>query len=505
MPSLQYFEEPKIMFGFEQAMQDARDGLTLFGPLDRARPEGIRWGVVGPRQAIARMKNWVDRMQGPIASGENLIARPIYPGFSAAFKTSLGRTPVLEVEIPDDELLKRAHCEDRHQRVYQTVSLYADKLVECLNNEDVSPDMWCVVVPEYVYTFCRPQSIVPIGVRIAPEIRVGIKKARGVLDEPTFFADENQVAEQYEYDVNFHHQLKARLLEHKVPTQIVRETTIACRDFCGKDGRLLRPLEAMESSIAWALSTAMFYKAGGRPWKLSEVREGVCYIGLVFKQLPMQADHKIACCAAQMFLDSGDGVVFKGAVGPWYRDKPGEFHLTRDAARQVVAMCIDAYQRLAKMPPKEIFIHGRVFFDDDEWVGFRDACGSQTKVIGVRIRPSSSLKLFRCADHPVLRGLAYTVHDRRALLWTRGMIPRLRTYPGREVPNPIQVEVCRGQESISVVLKDILALTKLNYNACAFADGLPVTLKFANAVGEILTAAPESTVDVPPLAFKYYI
>lgn len=29
------------------------------------------------------------------------------------------------------------------------------------------------------------------------------------------------------------------------------------------------------------------------------------------------------------------------------------------------------------------------------------------------------------------------------------------------------------------IMKDILALTKLNYNTCNFADGLPVTLKFA--------------------------
>jgi len=41
-----------------------------------------------------------------------------------------------------------------------------------------------------------------------------------------------------------------------------------------------------------------------------------------------------------------------------------------------------------------------------------------------------------------------------------------------------------------VVLKDILALTKLNYNTCIFGDGMPITLKFADAVGEILTAGP---------------
>jgi hypothetical protein len=53
-------------------------------------------------------------------------------------------------------------------------------------------------------------------------------------------------------------------------------------------------------------------------------------------------------------------------------------------------------------------------------------------------------------------------------------------------------------------LQDVLGLTKLNYNACIFADGEPVTLKFADRVGEILTAGPIGT-DTPPLPFKFYI
>jgi hypothetical protein len=48
-----------------------------------------------------------------------------------------------------------------------------------------------------------------------------------------------------------------------------------------------------------------------------------------------------------------------------------------------------------------------------------------------------------------------------------------------------------------------MALTKLNYNACVFSDGMPITLKFASAVGDVLTAGP--TGSIPPLPFMYYI
>ena len=63
--------------------------------------------------------------------------------------------------------------------------------------------------------------------------------------------------------------------------------------------------------------------------------------------------------------------------------------------------------------------------------------------------------------------------------------------------------ICKGYADIRVVMQDIMALTKLNYNACIFADGLPVTLRFADAVGEILTSGPME--NIPPLPFKHYI
>jgi hypothetical protein len=90
-----------------------------------------------------------------------------------------------------------------------------------------------------------------------------------------------------------------------------------------------------------------------------------------------------------------------------------------------------------------------------------------------------------------------------AYLWTTGFTPRLETYPGREVPTPITVNVVRGDANIETVLSDLMALTKLNFNSAVFSDGLPVTLRFADLVGEILTAGPAGP--IAPLPFKFYI
>jgi hypothetical protein len=204
-----------------------------------------------------------------------------------------------------------------------------------------------------------------------------------------------------------------------------------------------------------------------------------------------------------MFLDSGDGVVFKGALGPWYNEETGDYHLSYDAAKKLGEMAISSYKKRVGTVPKEIFIHGRVRFENTEWYGFKDAAESGTSIVGVRIREEKNLKLYRKGQNPILRGLANIRSARSAHLWTRGWTPRLQTYPGREVPNPLVIEVNKGEVPIEVVLRDILALTKLNYNTCIFGDGTPITLKFADAIGEILTAGPIK--EVPPLPFGHYI
>ena len=102
-----------------------------------------------------------------------------------------------------------------------------------------------------------------------------------------------------------------------------------------------------------------------------------------------------------------------------------------------------------------------------------------------------------------MRGTAIIVSDRMAYLWTVGFIPRLETYPGREVPNPTTVDIVRGSADLETVLADLMALTKLNFNSAIFSDGLPVTLRFADLVGEILTAGPTNM--KAPLPFKFYI
>lgn len=87
--------------------------------------------------------------------------------------------------------------------------------------------------------------------------------------------------------------------------------------------------------------------------------------------------------------------------------------------------------------------------------------------------------------------------------WHAGYTPRLDTYMGPETPNPISVKVLRGDYELVTVLRDVLGLTKINFNSCLHNNRLPVTIGFANDVGDVLISAPMD--GEPKLPFKFYI
>ena len=278
---------------------------------------------------------------------------------------------------------------------------------------------------------------------------------------------------------------------------------MAPQRFTTEGGTPVRRVEH-PSIIGWKLGTGAYYKGGGKPWQLADVRSDVCYVGLVYKRSDLSTDERHACCAAQMFLSDGEGVVFRGALGPWFHTDSRQFHLDAPAAQRLVEMVIGEYKSEHDGPPKELFIHATASFSDEEWTGFQSACGPETNIVGVQICDTyDDLKLYRPGAYPVVRGTALLLDDRSAYLWTSGYVPRLNTYMGPETPNPVQVKIQRGKCGIEVVLKDILGLTKINFNTCLNNDRLPVTIRFANEVGDVLIAAPIDS--EPRLPFKFYI
>ena len=506
-------DEPQLEFGFGQKLTYPRDGLFLFGPVqDSSDPPAVRYGVIGTKEGVRRHRDWAEKVAGfipiPLPGKRSRSVEPQhipFPGFAEAFSTPWSSKPhhVIDTIDPDD-LASTLRIENRHEAVKNAVSMYVDAMIQAHDRLENPPKLWFVVIPEEVYRLGRPKSVIPKSERILGEISISKKRARKLDVEPTLFGIEDLEAKVYKYATHFRRQLKARLLKERIVTQIVRETTLTPSEFVTENGWPMRRIED-PATVAWKLCTGTYYKAGGKPWQLANVRSGVCYVGLVYKHTDPDAKGNYACCAAQMFLTDGDGVVFRGALGPWYSPDRKEFHLDRSSAKSLISKVITEYRHIHDgKPPTELFIHAKSAFAYPEWEGFLSACPDKTNLVGVQIRDArEDLKLYRPGKYPVVRGTALKLTDRNAYLWTSGYSPRLDTYMGPETPNPLQVKVLRGDCEIETVLSDVMSLTKVNFNSCLMNDRLPVTIRFANAVGEVLVAAPRD--GEPKLPFKYYI
>lgn len=506
-----HIPEPLLAFGAGQFSDHPKDGLFLYGPHDGPRTvRHVAVGAVGTTEGLGFLTAWARRITGLVqvpppgkTEKKDRIHLSDFPGLTETFGIAIEPDEIVLRQVGLKAIDEATRTLNHHEAVAKAVEIYTDAIVRHHENDERKVDIWILVLPELVFDRCKPQSR-----------RSGLSLVKGDFskrqaarsDMPLLDSVVDQSEEAIFDDIpDFHRQAKAKLLTLGHVSQLIRESTLAPESFRNSAGYPTRTLQE-PASVAWNLATGLYYKTQPMPpWKLSSARPGVCYVGLVFKTLPNDP-RDFACCAAQMFLAEGDGVVFRGANGPW-KTAEREFHLKPAEAKNLIEMVVETYKEKHDSPPRELFIHGRTSFTDEEWEGFRVAAPEGTNLVGVRIRETGGeVKLFRNGDYPVLRGTAMILDERNAYLWTNGFLPRLDTYIGPETPNPLFVTVLRSTgdlPAIATVLGDLMGLTKINYNACNHNDSLPVTVRFADKVGDILTMG--SAKDAKRQPFKFYV
>jgi len=87
----------------------------------------------------------------------------------------------------------------------------------------------------------------------------------------------------------------------------------------------------------------------------------------------------------------------------------------------------------------------------------------------------SPVRLFRDGVYPPLRGTAMRLDEEQTILCTRGSVDFFRTYPGMCVPNPLMLHAQRRDTpDWNLLVKETLALTKMNWNGTQFDGALPI-------------------------------
>jgi hypothetical protein len=146
------------------------------------------------------------------------------------------------------------------------------------------------------------------------------------------------------------------------------------------------------------------------------------------------------------------------------------------------------YRREHKTLPARLGLHKASAFSDAEMDGFRQAADDR-KVDALDltwVTHSDGTRLFRRGNAPPLRGTFLDFGNNESILYSRGSIDFYSTYPGMYVPSPIGLRHVNPTQSPAALGREILALTKMNWNQTRLDGKLPVTLRTAEQVKRVL-------------------
>jgi hypothetical protein len=189
MRELIYIDEPNILLGHNQKLQDPRDGLSLFGPYDTIY--GINSGVLATKNGLLKFKAYLDSIQKPVYNKDS-IKRPMFPGFETVFNAKWETDTIFYKEITKQEIERYLYHGNTHKRTFDLVSLFTEKIIDINKNSDKKIDVWFIVIPDDIYQYCKPLSVLPTGL-VREQSLINKNKALAFHYAPTFFEEMNLV------------------------------------------------------------------------------------------------------------------------------------------------------------------------------------------------------------------------------------------------------------------------------------------------------------------------
>lgn len=457
---LTVLSEPELEFAGGRHI-DPRWGLSNYGPADLdtgAAPKQVRIGIVGIEQDVLGLRAWLERCATRIDAAPPRAERmanfyPAFPGYKAseAFDSTL---------TFDDRALRTLRLKDI-QDLQQLEPAEATRLAVDLYTEQIeqlAEEGWAQVI-----ICCRPDL---------PEPPVGQSRGKG--------------------EVNFRDLLKARAMRAHRPLQVIRRTTWGAKSHPIQlsDASLTREAGRTtqdEATRAWNLHTALYYKAGGVPWRMQRRSSDLtsCFVGVGFY---FDQEQGLQTSVAQVFNQRGDGVVVRGGPAAPHKDDK-QPHLTGQDADRLLAEAIRKYRSEHQTMPARMVLHKTSSFTPDEEAGFKAAANRAfiDSLDLIWVTSSDQTRLFRTGtNNPPLRGTLLETGNGRGVLYTRGTVPFYGAYPGMYIPTPIGLRVASSERSLQALAEEALALTKMNWNDTRLDGRAPITLRTSKQVGEVL-------------------
>ena len=229
----------------------------------------------------------------------------------------------------------------------------------------------------------------------------------------------------------------------------------------------------------------------------------VSYIGVSFyRDLSGQ---RLLTSTAQMFDERGQGLILRGGRASTDKDDRHPY-LSREDAYDLLRRSLQAYSSHHLHLPARVVLYKTSRFEPEEVDGFRQALQEERVRISdfVWVTERPAFRLLRNGAYPPLRGTFLEI-EQGAILYSRGSVPYYRTYPGMYVPRPIMLRPYQHQKesTLSDLSREVLSLTKMNWNSTQFDGSLPITLRAARVVGRVLKHVSAGAAEAPE--YRFYI
>lgn len=487
---------PLLEFGGPGEFTDQKLGLAQAGPFDLrfggAHKSQIRIGLVGPASMLEKAHKWYERCQNPIlsviANVEKMAQYPFFPGFKETFRTSLilNHRWVVEFDEKGQELEKALELKPK-ERFERVLDLYAHG-VDKIANLEIRPDVVVCCIPEQVIRLCWS-----ISNELSHAQWKAVKKQKEKQDQLQMELFPDWELEETTEDLlyrDFRRALKARAMQANMPIQIGRDRLFIDEDK-GQDA----------ATRAWNMSVALYYKAGGIPWRIKKDGPETCFVGISFHHLKTNKRHLVHSSIAQAFSTEGDGFALRGDTVPWIPEQGRNVHLSDEQAVKLGAKILTEYRDRTGVDPLRIVLHKTSKFNEAELSGFRSAFKNIPIVQTINLMPSL-FRLVQFGTYPPKRGTICRINDESTYLFTSGYMPEWETYPGPHIPAPVRL-VAHGKIDIYQAAADILSLTRMNWNTAQNTNSQPVTLRFARQVGGIMAEIGQDKEPKP--SYRFYM
>jgi len=467
---LQIIEEPRLAFHQNKMHVDIRAGLSAFGAFDKGGagvPIPIRLGVIGTTATVDGVRDWLEQCKNGVASGEEKLTtlRPPFPGMTEqVFGTSLELSDTATRTITRHELTAALGKSEPLRHLAETFMQHARDLA------GKSGLHVLVVAP--------PPEVFALG--DAPQASVSDPPI-DELQEPA----PEQLAPSPS-TLNFHDMFKAQAIDLQLPCQVLRPDTYGSSATGRARGRRLQD----KATTAWNFHTALYYKAGGVPWRLARQPSTLttCYVGVsFFKSL---AGDKLMTSVAQVFDERGEGLVVQGGSASYDKDDRSP-HLSAEDAQELLAGGLATYRREHKTMPARLVMHKTSYFNVQEQEGFtRAAEDEKLEVLDLVTVRRSGARVLRAGDSPMVRGTAMLFDEKSGIVYLKGTVPYFQVYPGAYIPRALEFIREDGETGASELARELIELSKLNFNNTQFDTGDPITVRAARRVGDILKHVP---------------